>query len=182
MIKIPESLEEAIKEDPDRFVKEFKNPTVQTQIKDFFSFQKTGDEIFKNNNLYKYFESNPEIARKLFESKTIQDIIEKNVGRREAQMAQQEAQQLSPEEIKRGFGFQPEQLRAPTPLLNVKGYNRVKEYQRSKPVRFTKTEEMFIRERKRQNKSPQQIFAEYQRQLGFTPRTKSSISTKLYRV
>ena len=73
-------------------------------------------------------------------------------------------------------------IRTEIPKIKSAGYGKVAVYFRTKPRRFSPVETKFIQVRKQRKLSSKEIINEYNSHFKDNPRTKSSISTKVYRL
>jgi hypothetical protein len=181
---IPQSLLDAIMEEPDRFCKEIKG---NTRIIDFGTFVAEYKKAMSGNNAQPYlFEDlDKELLRILFRSNTVRNTIEKNIGTEEAnKVYQQETQSTLPTITT----APPPLILPPQVVTKIGDYKRggktVHGYTRMKPRKWSNPEVLFLRKKVTQAKTPAEIIYEYREHfgIGMDLRQDSSIKTKMYRL
>lgn len=73
-------------------------------------------------------------------------------------------------------------IRTEIPKIKSAGYGNVAVYFRTKPRKFTSVETKFLQVRKQKKLSSKEIISDYNKRFVENPRTKSSISSKIYRI
>jgi hypothetical protein len=73
-------------------------------------------------------------------------------------------------------------IRTEIPKIKSAGYGGVSAYSRTKPRRFTSVETKFLQVRKQKKIRTKEIISDYLKKFAESPRTESSISSKVYRI
>lgn len=177
-VGLPQSLLDALREDPDRFVDDLK---FRRDIVDKFSFVKALVGLYREtgNNSLKFMIDNKYAQDTLFNSRTIKSTIKENVGEEGLREAEAYSQDIPNSQVQRS-------LETFTIKKSVKVEyffkNRKVAYSKTAPRRFSNPETKLLTKLKQQGLKPKSAMEKFRQINSFPSRTDRSISAKFYRV
>ena len=173
-----QSFSDAIKQEPERFVRYAfeKNPN----IKDFSDFDDAFREAFDTSNGANAKIDSDDIIV-LFESPTCKNRMKENVSKEELDNLYGDGVK-----VQRVAVSKKKVVTIVSKKVIVKSHTWkgriVKGATRTTPKKFTPAETKFLKVRKQRGVSTTKIIKEFEGHFSKSPRTKSSLSTKIYRI